>query len=155
MLPGVEELLLPTLPAVPVGAELFGVVLFGVVLGEVPAALPAVVPVAPAFPPIAPGVPLPALPAIVRLSTTLRLPENDSAILRAMSLSRCPGTEPPICTAWSVTFKLMLECARFGSFLYAVMIWFFTSSELCSAGTAGFPLAVVPFACTPALAPAP
>jgi len=58
----------------------------------VPVVLPAL---APALPLIEPDAFEPAPPpATVRPSTTLRLPENDSAIRRAMSLSRELGTAP-------------------------------------------------------------
>lgn len=73
--------------------------------------------VAPVFAPTALGVLAPAPPPTVRLSTTVRLPENDSAIRRAISLSRAVGTDPESCTACSVTFTMMFEFVRFGSFL--------------------------------------
>lgn len=103
-----------------------GVVVFAPVLleGAAPVVLPAD---APALAPTAPGAPELAPPfATVRLSTTVRLSENDSAIRLAISLSRELGTAPDNCTAWSVTPMLMADFARSGSFLYADWILLFT-----------------------------
>jgi len=81
------------LPGIAVeGAVCTGEVVAREVLPVAPVVLPDVAPV---LAPIAPGArtPVPAAETL-KLSTTLRLPENDSAIRRAMSLSRELGTDP-------------------------------------------------------------